>query len=64
MVLSPFLKEAGTWFALGSAMGAFLCTTVFVLASSAPGLGGSAAFAHAVGKGLDSFLFPDSSNML
>lgn len=60
MSFSPLLKEAASWFAIGSALGAFVCATVFVLAATAPGMGGASGLARSVGKSVDAVLFPDS----
>lgn len=60
MSFSPLLKEAASWFAIGSALGAFVCATIFVLAATAPGMGGATGLARSVGKSVDAVLFPDS----
>lgn len=59
-LLSPSFKEAAIWFALGSALGLFLCMTLFVLAAATPGLGGASGLARSIGKSLDGMLTTDS----
>lgn len=61
MSFSPLLKEAAAWFAIGSALGAFVCATIFVLAATAPGMGGASGLARSVGKSVDSILFPETN---
>lgn len=59
IALSPLLREAMCWFAIGSALAAFVCAAVIILAASAPGLGGSAAVVRAVGKTVDGVICPE-----
>lgn len=59
MFMSPLLKEAAFWFALGVVVAAFMCSAVMILAVSAPGIGSTAALVRAVGKSVDSVLCPD-----
>lgn len=56
VLMSPLLKEAAFWFALGVVVAAFMCSAVMILAVSAPGIGSTAALVRAVGKSVDSVL--------
>lgn len=56
MAVSPLLREAAFWFALGSATAAFVIAVLVALVAAAPGIGGTAAVARAVAKGVDCML--------